>query len=134
MDQKRLFALSKIRDQSLAKLKEHEGTLWKEVQGEFHSAWKELPTWILLYEDSEIEKCHAEFTKIVSPYFDEIGDANFTVAYSVYKDNKDVYLEFLNDNNEIARGYGVSGKLADMPEEHPIPKDSIFLSRDSKRP
>ena len=133
MEHNRLMALVKIRDESLDRLKEYEGRLWKEVQGEFHSAYKELPTWILLYEDSDVEECHAHFLRIVSPYFAEMGDVNFTVAYSVFKNGKDIYLEFLSDNDQIARGYGVSGKLAAMPEEHPMPQDGIFSSRDSKR-
>lgn len=126
--------LIEIRNETLGKLREGVGRYWKEVENQIQINYNEIPTWILLYEDSDIEESHAEFSRVVSPYFSEMGDVNFTVTYTIFKDGMDVQIDFLNDNNKIARGYGNAKTLGALPQQDPITEPIVFRSRDSKRP
>lgn len=122
-----------IRKKTLEALRALEGTAWKEVRGEAHAQYREIPTWILLYEDSDVRSCHEKFRSIVAPCFERVGDFQFTVAYHVIRGGRMISVDFLNDNAEIDRGYS-TGELGESSEEVGPGTPSIFVSRDSKRP
>jgi hypothetical protein len=60
-----------------------------------------MPNWIELARAEDLEAAHAEFLKIVSPYFNQLGEVNLTVSYSVGK----TQLAFLNTNDEIRAAF-----------------------------
>lgn len=116
----------------IQELKRYEGLLWKEVQGELHIQYGEIPIWILLYHDSNIFHAHSQFYQTVSKYFDAVSPLNFTVQYIILSDGVEYSLEFLIDNAEITRRVG-DETLGAIPDQRPMPSESVFASKNSDR-
>jgi hypothetical protein len=124
--------INKIHDDLVATVKAQEGTIWKESASELHSEYNEMPFWILLYEDSDVAAAHKIFKDIVSPYFISISPVNCTVAYTILKEDEEIQVDFLNDNNEIIEA-GDTMSLGEFPVSEPRAGDNFFSSNDSKR-
>lgn len=116
----------------LEELRRHQGTLWKEVYGELQIQFEEIAIWILLYHDSELLACHDQFCQIVSNYFDVVAPINFTVHYIILSEGVEYSLAFLVDNAEILRRVG-DETLGAMPDQRPIPPESVFKAENSDR-
>lgn len=118
-----------IREETLTLLRAHR-ELWREVQGEFHSMYDEIPTWILLYEDSDLRECHEAFVKIVEPFMAEALPVQFTVSYSIRKGPFEIAVDFLNDNEEILNALSDS-RFGSQPENGLIEEPSVFIAEQS---
>jgi hypothetical protein len=121
-----------IRQKTLEALKAHDGQEWKESQGELHAQNKEIPSWILLYDDSDLHQCHRIFAEIVMPFMQEAEGFQFTVSYKSMTQYEETFVDFLSDNDEIKSAYHDLTSLGFSPSakkgEH-----SIFDSNDSFR-
>lgn len=120
-----------IRRQSLEQVRKHVGQLWKEVQGEYHGVYDQLPTWVLLYDNSDIQKSHAGFVDIVAPYFPIMGTTNFTVTYCLITNGRRWDIEYLGSNQEILDALNDEGFAADPSLSNS--RTPLFQSADSKR-
>jgi hypothetical protein len=98
---RRLSNLVAIRAETLKALGARDGTVWTKSSGELHYQYKEMPNWIQLAKAKDLQTAHAEFLKIVLPYFDQLGEVNLTVSYS---DGK-TQLAFFNTNEEIRMAF-----------------------------
>lgn len=58
-------------DNILANLNQFTGTSWKEVAGENHDMFNELPIWILLYDDSDLEEARQAASSVIAPIMDK---------------------------------------------------------------
>ena len=122
-----------IREMSLRELKLHDGVEWKESQGELHAQNKEIANWILLFEDSDIKKCHETFFNIIQPFMNKIGDFNFTVSYKILTKDEEIFIEFLSDNEEITSASNDLDSLGFSPTAKRRGESNIFDSADSFR-
>jgi hypothetical protein len=93
--------LVNIRQTTLAALRTHIGRHWQDVQGELQLSHNEMPTWILLYQDSDPAEAHRVLRDILAPCMDEIAPVQFTVSYAMLTDAFDITIEALMDNDEI---------------------------------
>jgi len=98
---KDLDALCIIQETALAQLRQLTGQFWKVVEGEFHSQYNEMPMWVLLYEDSDINESHAALCDVLQPFMADMGPVNFTVGYYTTDAALKHFWDFLNDNREI---------------------------------
>lgn len=120
--------LQEIRARTLRDLRALEGTLWREVQGELHLQYNEMPTWVLLCEDSDIQAAHRAFAEIVSPWFERAAPVQFTVTYTILTDRRDITVDTLMDNRDILKAVG-AGTLGAMPESRARGGDDVFEAR-----
>jgi hypothetical protein len=93
--------LIKVRQATLAGLRAQIGLHWQDVQGELHLQNREMPTWILLYTDSDPAVVHQVFCKISAPFMPRIAPLQFTVSYHILTLDTDITVEGLMDNDEI---------------------------------
>ena len=128
MTKDRDVSLGRLRDATLAALERDVGTAWKEVQGELHLQYGEMPTWILLYSAEDLPAAHARFREVVRPHYDAV---RFTVAYSVFTAEGLMNLDYLEGSAEIERGYALE-PLGGRPSLAKTP--SIFRATNSQRP
>lgn len=125
-DNERLHRIRKI---TLDKLKEYEGRDWKEVRGELHIGNKEIPNWILLFEDSDLKLAHGRFLEVVGPYLDSLDGLDFTVSYQKYQGEELWHVDDLLSNEEISRGFSI-GEIGSRPMRSEDTR-SLFSARDS---
>ncbi|MBC9248293.1 hypothetical protein H4P12_16610 [Paracoccus sp. 11-3] len=123
----------RIRQETLEQLRQHDGREWKEAAGELHSQFHEIPSWILLFEDSDIKKCHEAFFHIVSPYFDQLPGYDFTVKYIKINDGEEIFLDFCADNEEILNAVRRPDRIGQRPIREPRADLDTFKSVDSRR-
>jgi hypothetical protein len=90
-----------IRQTTLAALRQYIGVHWHEVQGELQLSHQEMPTWILLYEDSDLRQAHQALRDILAPFMDQIAPVQFTASYTMLTDAFDITVETLMDNDDI---------------------------------
>ena len=93
----------------------------------------EIPTWILLFSESDLDECHQAFFEVVHPYLGAVGNCNFTVAYSIFDGVDEIFVEFLADNHEIAEAAATPGQIGLMRTREPRRETSVFESDNSKR-
>ncbi len=93
--------LVNIRQTTLAALRVHVGRYWQDVQGELQLSHNEMPTWILLYQDSDPVEAHRVLCDVLRPYMEQADPVQFTVSYTMLTDAFDITLESLMDNDEI---------------------------------
>lgn len=117
---------------TLEKLKEFERRDWKEVRGELHIGNKEIPNWILLFEDSDLKSAHSRFLEVVGPYLDSLDGVNFTVSYKKYQGEELWHVDDLLNNEEISRGFSI-GELGARPLRSQDNR-SLFSASDSSAP
>jgi hypothetical protein len=122
-----------IRRKTLQALKAHDGREWKEAQGELHSQHKEIPSWILLYDDSDLQQCHKVFAEIVMPFMPEMEGFQFTVSYKLMTEDEETFVDFLSDNDEISSAYNDLTSLGFSPSTKKRGEQNIFESKDSSR-
>ena len=84
----------------LEELEAFQGVYWREVKGEFQSAYDEIAIFILLSHVGDIARAHRRFRDVVSPRF---YLARFTVSYICWTPDGEMLLDFLADNDEIER-------------------------------
>ncbi len=84
----------------------HTGTLWKEIYSEPHTAYQEIPFWVLLYEDSDPEESHGAFRRALATLVHDIEPANITLMYYVVRDGKRFHLDFLGSTSDILSASG----------------------------
>ena len=118
----------------LAALTAHSGKEWKEVKGEIHKQYNEMPFWILLYHDSNILSALKLFQEIVIPYMDKIEGVQITVGFQEFTSSGDKFIfhEFLENNEQIIAGHG-DWPFASMKEEGKFTGTMVFESRNSQR-
>lgn len=121
--------LAEIRKKTLDLLMAQD-RLWREVQGEFHAMYDEMPTWILLYEDSDLHECHQAFVNVIEPFMDEALPVQFTVSYSIRTGPFEVTVDYLNDNEEILGALN-DPNFGRRPDTELIEEPSIFTARKS---
>lgn len=92
------------RQTSLAALRRWVGVHWQDVQGELHLQYNELPTWIMLYEDTDIDKAHRALCETLEPFMASIAPLQFTVTYLILTPEFQITVESLMDNDEILEG------------------------------
>ncbi|MGI9385876.1 MAG: hypothetical protein ACR2OX_00455 [Methyloligellaceae bacterium] len=116
----------------LPALKKLEGSAWKEVQGELHSQYNEMPVWVLLYEDGDPLEAWASFRDAVAPYLDKIAPLQLTASFSYFEGDKEVHVEFLQDSQAVMHGpeHWSFGEYASSEPRRDV---TIFSSRNSKR-
>ena len=119
-----------LREKSLADLDALTGKLWKEVRGELHAHYDEMPTWILLYDDSDLSECLARAQGILSQFMSRIAPVEFTLSFEVLDESDAVAYPPMIDNDEIMSAT-VSG-LSKYAESRPR-GPSIFSSTTSSR-
>ena len=100
--------INKIHDHLIDAVQAQDGKVWKESASELHSQYNEMPFWVLLYEDSDVNEVHKVFKSIVSPHFGDIDP-----------------VQILNGADKV--------KLGEFPIADPKSGDSFFRSFDSKR-
>jgi hypothetical protein len=122
-----------IRQATLEELKAHDGLEWKESWGELHAQHKEIPSWILLYDDSDLQQCHKAFAEIVMPFMREAEGFQFTVSYKLITEDEETFVDFLSDNDEITSAYHDLPSLGFSPSTKKKSERSIFESKDSSR-
>jgi hypothetical protein len=93
--------LVNIRQTTLAALRAFIGVHWQAVQGELQLSQNELPTWILLYQDSDLRKAHHVLRDILAPCMGQVDPVQFTVSYTLLTDALDITVASLMDNDEI---------------------------------
>lgn len=122
-----------VRRETLELLRGHDGREWKEVAGELHAQFHEIPSWILLYDDSDIVECHNIFYNIVSPYFERLPEYEFTVKYIRINNGREEFLEFFADNQEISDAIGRPNMIGQRSIYEARSNLDTFRSDDSKR-
>lgn len=126
--------INSAHDDMRARLEQQNGTLWKEVVTELHSPNLEMPFWILLYEDGDIEQAHSAFKSVVQAHTALIAPVQCTVAYVILTETAEISVDFLNDTSEILAA-PQTRKLALYPDSAPRSGHSIFETQVSgKRP
>lgn len=118
--------------QFICEAQEFSGTIWKEFYSELHSQFKEVPVWILLYEDSNLDEVYVKFKFIAESYIHRFPGFNFTVSFEVYRENRLLHIDFLTDNEEIQRGWSLKPPLGSTPS-FTRKKSGLFQSKDSRR-
>lgn len=98
---KDIYALGRVQDAALAALRALNGQFWKEVEGEFHLDYNEMPMWALLYEDSDVRESHHAFCETLEPHMADMAPFNFTVSYYIVSSALFKTVAFLNDNADI---------------------------------
>jgi hypothetical protein len=94
-------ALINIRQTTLAALRVHVGQHWQVVLGELQLSHNEMPTWILLYEDSDLKAAHQALCDVLVPFMEQADPVQFTVSYTILTDALDITVETLMDNDDI---------------------------------
>lgn len=128
-DNERLLRIRKI---TLDKLKEFEGREWKEVRGELHLDNREIPNWILLFDDSDVKLAHSRFLEVVSPYLDSLDGIDFTVSYQKYQGGELWHIDDLMSNDQISRGYSL-GELGSRPIQSETNKSPFSADNSLRR-
>ncbi len=90
-----------LEQEVIAALRQHDGGLWREVQGELQESYDEFALWVLLFEDSDPQESHRGFCNIVAPFMTQLEPAQFTVSYTVLTDIFDISVDTLMSNDEI---------------------------------
>ncbi len=122
-----------VRRETLELLRGHDGREWKEVAGELHAQFHEIPSWILLYDDSDIVKCHRVFYSIVSQYFENLPGYEFTVKYIKISNGGEEFLDFFADNQEISDAIKRPNMIGQRPIYGVRSDLDTFRSANSKR-
>jgi hypothetical protein len=126
--------LVNIRQTTLAEMRLHIGRHWREVQGELQLSHNEMPTWILLYEDSDLAAAHRVLRDILAPYMDEIAPVQFTVSYTLLTEAFEITLDTLMDNDDILGALDRPG-FGKMPDTAARDAGGIFgAALSGKRP
>lgn len=128
-----LETIRRIRAKTLQLLNSHDGKEWKESVGELHAQFNEIPTWILVYDDSDLSQCHEIFTEIVKPFFEKSSGYNFTVKYVMILGENQIFLDFLANNQEILEACLHSDKIGSMPIRDERSERDTFRSTNSAR-
>lgn len=92
-----------IREQTLRELVRLNGSAWEDVRGELHLHYDEMPTWIVLGEDHDLDAAHRAFVDVIRPYLAEMGRVNFTVSYDQSGKGGSGGHAFFDTNDEILR-------------------------------
>jgi hypothetical protein len=90
-----------LRQSSLMALKTLSGLHWQDVYGELHIQFGELPTWVLLYTDSDIRAAHHTLYAALRPYMDAAAPLQFTVSYLIITPDLQITVEALMDHDDI---------------------------------
>lgn len=90
----------------LAALAAHEGSAWKEVRAELHFHYNELPVWVLLYEDSDIDASHSVFKRAVVPFIEALGEIQLTLNYFIIKGGERYHRDMLTTTSDILSASG----------------------------
>jgi hypothetical protein len=124
-----MLALSKA---ALSDLAAGNGTYWKEAVGELHSQYKEIPIWVLLYEDSDLLDAHRMLCRVLRPHIEGLAPNQIVLFYEVMIGDNVIFAKL--HGNEAVFSAGANGKmdLTWVPSERGL--GSMFASRDSKRP
>jgi hypothetical protein len=117
--------LVNIRQITLAEMRLSIGQHWREVQGELQLSHNEMPTWILLYEDSDLPAAHRALCDILAPYMDEVAPVQFTVSYTLLTEAFEITLDTLMDNDDILGALDRPG-FGKMPETAARDTSGIF--------
>jgi hypothetical protein len=117
--------LVNIRQTTLAALRQFIGRYWQEVQGELQLSHNEMPTWILLYQDSDVAESHQVLRDILAPYMEQIDPVQFTVSYTMLTDAFDITVETLMDNDEILDALNRPG-FGKLPDTTPRQANGVF--------
>jgi hypothetical protein len=107
---RRALSPTEIEWRVLENLQALEGTVWKEVQGEYHGAYEEMAVWILLAKAEDIEPAHRKFRDVIAAYSRLV---RFTVSYSMRVPEGEMLLEALS-GDEVAL-IGVDRALGSNP-------------------
>ncbi|MBC9248292.1 hypothetical protein H4P12_16605 [Paracoccus sp. 11-3] len=102
--------IGKILDLVASEVKRQDGTVWKASASELQSQYNEMPFWILLYEDSDLQNVHRVFQKIVRPHFSEIKPVKITVAYLMMVDGQKIQTDYLEGEGEIMNDQHLMGR------------------------
>lgn len=124
--------INRLHDAIIIALQRHDGRLWKESLSELHAPNLELPVWILLYEDGDVEKAHLEVQKILEPHLAGLGPVNCTLSYTILTETEEIQVDFLDGNAEIAETLD-KRPLGARPMVDPRSGSGIFRSDNSRR-
>jgi hypothetical protein len=126
--------LEAVFDELVVKLTNRNGKSWKEIRGEIHPQYNEIPFWILMYQNSDIGQVMEEFRKIVSAYKDLIGSLQMTVAFREFSEDGSemIFHDFLETWDDIDRGKG-DWPLGSRPTRRTFDGSSVFDARNSER-
>ena len=121
-------------DDLIVNLSSQNGITWKEIHGEIHAEYGEVPFWILMYEKSDINQVLDEFRKLTSSFRFLIGEKQMTVAFREFSEDghEMIFHDMLETNEEIERGRG-DWILGSSPSSRPFDGNSVFVARNSKR-
>lgn len=92
--------INPIHDAFLERVRAETGRSWKTASGELHSHYLEMPFWIVLDDDADVDAAHAVFREIVRAAIPDIEPVQCTVSYTVVTDGKRRH-HFLETNAEI---------------------------------
>jgi hypothetical protein len=124
-----MLALSKA---ALRDLAAGNGTYWKESVGELHSQHKEIPIWVLLFEDSDLLESHRALCRTLHPHIEGLAPNQVVLFYEIMIGGNVSFAKI--HGNEAVFSTGENGKidLIWVPSERGL--STVFMSRDSKRP
>jgi hypothetical protein len=117
--------LVNIRQTTLAALRQFIGQHWQDVQGELQLSHNEMPTWILLYQDSDLKAAHRALCDVLMPYMPQTGPVQFTVSYTLLTEAFEITVETLMDNDEILGALDRPG-FGSLPDTAARQGDGIF--------
>lgn len=107
-----------------------DGVAWKASACELQCQYNEMPFWILLYENSDLQKVHGAFQEIVEPHFKEISPINITVAYLMVIDGEKIQTDYLEGESEIMNRKYLMGR---RPSSMGTGDFIVFSGMDSTR-
>jgi hypothetical protein len=108
------------------------GTYWKEAVGELHSQYKEIPIWVLLYEDSNLLGAHKALCRTLGPHIEGLAPNQIVLFYEIMVGDSVTFAKL--HGNEAVFSAGENGKIDLMWVSSERGLSTVFSSRDSKRP
>lgn len=122
--------VSEIYDLLASEVQRQDGAVWKASACELQSQYNEMPFWILLYEDSDLQNVHRVFQEIVGSHFNEINPIKITIAYLMVVNGDKIQTDYLEGEAEIMNNQHLIGR---RPTSMGAGDFIIFSGMDSTR-
>ena len=93
--------VSEIYDILASEVQRQDGAVWKASACELQCQCNEMPFWILLHDDSDLQNVHRVLQGLVGSHFNEINPIKITVGYLVVVDGEKIQTDHLEGESEI---------------------------------
>lgn len=110
--------------------RKQDGAAWKASASEIQSQYNEMPFWILLYEDSNLQVAHDLFREIIGPYIEVSNPVKCTVAYLIVVNGEKIQIDYMEGEDEILNNKQPMGC---RPTSMGLGDFAIFKGMDSAR-